>query len=96
MRICILIPIYGILSFIAIVAPVSFAYINPWIDVFQAVALGDFFLLMCEFITPNERHRDLFFSALEIPQKKKNKAAVDGLTWYRVGGSLDSRFENLY
>ncbi|KAJ9148694.1 hypothetical protein NKR23_g5001 [Pleurostoma richardsiae] len=83
MRICVIIPIYAIFSFISIVVPAAYAYLEPWIDLFQAIALGDFFLLMSEFVTPTDRHRDLFFSALEIPQKKRGQSTLDGLAWYR-------------
>lgn len=84
MRICALIPMYSFFAFISIVAPVSYAYIAPWIDVVQAIALGDFFLLMLEFISPNETRRDMFFSALVVKQKKAGKETIDGMTWYRV------------
>ena len=84
MRICVLIPIYSLCAFISIVAPVAYAYIAPWIDVVQAVALGDFFLLMLEFVTPDQSRRDMFFSGLVITQKKAGKEPIDGVTWYKV------------
>ncbi len=79
-----MIPIYGIISFITIAFPNSYIYLNPWIDVFQSIALGSFFLLLCEFVSPSSQYRDVFFAALEVPQGKKGKQ-IGGLEWYRVG-----------
>ncbi|KAF3770465.1 hypothetical protein M406DRAFT_247007 [Cryphonectria parasitica EP155] len=88
MRICLLIPVYGILCFLSVVAPEAYVYLHPWTDLAQAVALGNFFLLLCELVSPNGNERDTFFAALKVPAKKKRRnggasSAQDGLTWYR-------------
>jgi hypothetical protein len=75
------------LSFISIWAPKSFVYVFPWLDLVQSVALGAFFLLMCEFVSPSEEQRDVFFAAFVVSKKdqKGNKGPQHGLQWYRVG-----------
>lgn len=88
MRICITIPIYGILCFISVAAPETYVYLHPWTDLAQAFALGNFFLLMCELVSPNKEQRDTFFAALKVPQKKSRRghsqSPQNGLAWYRV------------
>jgi len=82
LKIACLIPFYSIFSFLAICFPPAFVYLIPWIAVFQAVALGSFFLLLCEFISPSPAQRDVFFAALQVPNEKGTAGAA-GLTWYR-------------
>jgi hypothetical protein len=89
LKICALIPIYGIVSFITIAFPNSYIYLDSWIEVFQAIALGSFFLLLCEFVSPSSQSRDVFFAGLEVPKsrlggRKNGGRPVDGLEWYRV------------
>jgi Organic solute transporter Ostalpha len=84
MRIAGLIPLYSIFSFLSICFPDAFVYLAPWIDLFQAIALGSFFLLMCEFVSPSSEQRDIFFAALVVPGKKGATAAEHGIPWYRV------------
>ncbi|KAK4944418.1 hypothetical protein LTR10_016092 [Elasticomyces elasticus] len=86
LKICALIPIYSILSFLSIAFPNSYIYLDPWIDFFQGIALGSFFLLLCEFVSPSASSRDVFFAALQIPKSRMSrggKQPVDGLEWYR-------------
>lgn len=49
----------------------------------QSFALGNFFLLLLEFISPHDNQRDFFFSALQVPSRKSGKAPKDGIKWYR-------------
>lgn len=88
MRICLLIPIYGILDLISVAFPQTYVYLHSWTDLAQAAALGNFFLLMCQLISPSDDERDTFFAALQVPQKKSKRGAskgpVDGLSWYKV------------
>jgi hypothetical protein len=84
MKIACLIPAYATFSFIAVCAPTSAVYLSPWLDVFQSVSLGYFFLLLCEFVSPNREQRDLFFAALHIRDKKAPGQEGGGLKWYRV------------
>ncbi|KEF56161.1 uncharacterized protein A1O9_07742 [Exophiala aquamarina CBS 119918] len=84
LRICSLIPIYSILSLVTIAAPNSFVYLTPWLEFFEAWALGSFFLLLCEFVSPSTQFRDVFFAALEVPQRRRGKVQPqDGLEWFR-------------
>ena len=95
MKICILIPCYSVLSWIGIAWPNTYVYLLPWIEFFQAFAVGSFFLLLCEFVSPSSQWRDVFFAALEMPAKKKGKKAgqkVDGLEFYRVSCCLHQVF----
>ncbi|ROV91206.1 hypothetical protein VMCG_09374 [Cytospora schulzeri] len=83
LRICMLIPVVAVVQFIGQVEPATYFYLTPWADVMQAFALGNFFLLLLEFISPHHTQREFFFSGLQVPQKKQGKAPKDGLTWYR-------------
>ncbi|RVX67899.1 hypothetical protein B0A52_08504 [Exophiala mesophila] len=84
LKICALIPIEAFLNFISIVEPNAYVYLDPWIDVFQAWALGSFFLLMCEFVSPSAQFRDVFFAAFKVPQRRRNRdPGLGGLEWYR-------------
>ncbi|KAK5053934.1 hypothetical protein LTR84_001896 [Exophiala bonariae] len=84
LKICSLIPIYSIISFVTIAEPNSFVYLDPWLELFQAWALGNFFLLLCEFVSPSTQYRDVFFAALEVPKSRRTKGqSQDGLEWYR-------------
>lgn len=87
MKISGLLPMYSILSWLCLAFPKQASSIDPWIDVFEAFALGAFFLLLCEFISSDSRTElDLFFSAFQLPQKK-GKKQVGGLPWFRVSMS---------
>ncbi|RAL13081.1 OSTA/TMEM184 family protein, partial [Aspergillus homomorphus CBS 101889] len=82
MRICTLLPLYSVLSFIAICAPEAHVYIDPWLDLFQAVALGIFYLLMLELLAPSSSRKDMFFAPLAIaPSGTESPAESPG--WYR-------------
>ncbi|KAI1629515.1 organic solute transporter Ostalpha-domain-containing protein [Exophiala viscosa] len=86
LKICALIPIYSILSFLSIAFPNTYIYLDPWIEFFQGIALGSFFLLLCEFVSPSASSRDVFFAALQVPKSRLSrggKQPVDGLEWYR-------------
>ena len=85
LKICLLIPFYSITSFLSICFPDIYIYINVWFSYFEAIALATFFLLMCEFISETNSERELFFSALEI-QEKKGRVTIGygSVVWYRV------------
>lgn len=83
LRICLLIPVNSAIQFVAQVVPAAYFYIIPWADMMQSLALGNFFLLLLEFVSPHDNQRDFFFSGLQIPNKKSGKAPKDGLKWYR-------------
>lgn len=83
LRICVLIPISATIHFIGQAVPSSYFYLIPWADIMQALALGNFFLLLLEFISPLGDQRDFFFSGLEVPARRKGRATRDGTKWYR-------------
>ncbi|KIX08155.1 uncharacterized protein Z518_02811 [Rhinocladiella mackenziei CBS 650.93] len=85
LKICAIIPLEAIFSWIGIAAPNSHIYVEGFVDFFQAIGLSSFFLLLCEFVSPSSEFRDVFFAALEIPKsrRKKDGKKVDGLSWYR-------------
>ncbi|KAJ5190997.1 uncharacterized protein N7498_009982 [Penicillium cinerascens] len=83
MKICMLLPLYTITSFVSVCFPKADVYLEPWLEVFQAIALASFFLLLCEFIaSDNQTEVDVFFAAFEAP-KKKNGERMHGLEWFR-------------
>jgi Organic solute transporter Ostalpha len=84
MKITCVVPFYSIVSFLSICFPRAYVYLDPWLDVFQSLALGSFFLLMCEYVSPSEERRDIFFAALKVSDKKAPDEIGDGLAWYRV------------
>ncbi|KAJ5594916.1 uncharacterized protein N7459_001124 [Penicillium hispanicum] len=79
MRICTLLPLYSIFSFLSICFPDADVYLEGWIEVFQGIALYWFLMLLCDFLAPNDRHRVHFFQSLQIPSR--NGQTTDGLTW---------------
>ncbi|KAJ5149524.1 hypothetical protein N7448_001102 [Penicillium atrosanguineum] len=84
MKICMLLPLYSVVSFISIVFPHANIYLEPWLELFQGVALGAFFLLLCEFISSDTQTEvNLFFAAFEVPQTKTGDDPVNGLEWFR-------------
>lgn len=78
MRICCYLPIFSIGCFLEVSFPNAYMYINPWLDCVQAIALCNFFLLMCQFVSPSDSHRELFFAGLKVPQKKKKAGRRGG------------------
>jgi hypothetical protein len=89
MRICTLVPIYSLFSFLAICFPDSYVYLVPWLDLFQSLAMLAFFLLICEFISGNSDERASFFAALRVPKRRGSLEIVDGLLWFRVCGRIE-------
>ncbi|OQU98388.1 hypothetical protein CLAIMM_04183 [Cladophialophora immunda] len=88
LKICLLLPFYSIFSLLGIAFPNAYPYLDPWRDFWEAIALGSFFLLLCEFVSPSPDFRDVFFAAFEVPQSRRAKqkggnARQDGLEWYR-------------
>lgn len=72
MRICSYLPIFAIGCFLEASFPNAYVYIYPWLDVVQAIALCNFFLLMSHFVSPSDDHRELFFAGLKVSQKRKH------------------------
>ncbi|CZR59964.1 uncharacterized protein PAC_09859 [Phialocephala subalpina] len=83
MKVGLLIPFYSILCFLSVCFPKAHVDIAPWLDVVQSLALGSFFLLMCEFVSENPSQREVFFAAFAVPSKKSPGEKGGGLVWYR-------------
>ncbi|RAK77554.1 OSTA/TMEM184 family protein [Aspergillus fijiensis CBS 313.89] len=82
MRISTLLPLYSIFSLLGICFPEVYVYLEPWLDVFQSVALGIFYLLMLEFLAPSISRENMFFAPLAIPPSGSESPA-ESLSWYR-------------
>jgi Organic solute transporter Ostalpha len=90
-RIAHLIPAYSLISWFCIFFPQAYYYLNPWLELVQSICMATFFLLLLEFISPNEDQRSLFFAGIEIKDKKDKKAPSGrhydspekNLMWYR-------------
>jgi hypothetical protein len=83
LKICAVIPVYSLFSFLSVCFPKAAVSVDPWQAFYESLALGYFFLLLNEWISPSDSQRDLFFSALRVPQKN-DAPPLDGLEWYRV------------
>lgn len=84
LRISLIIPSWAIISFLSIAFPAAEVYLHPWLEFVQAICLGTFFLLLCEFVSPSAQHRDVFFAALTVKDKKSPTGTQDGLQWFQV------------
>lgn len=94
MRIVNLLPAYSVLSFVSICFPNAYAYLEPWCEVFQGIALYSFQMLLIDFLAPNDRQRTYFFSSLSIPRAFKKGQYRDGLSFLKVGEVRMSWSEN--
>jgi hypothetical protein len=84
MKICLLLPLYSITSFLAICFPTAAVSLTPWMEVYQGLALGLFFLLLCAFIArENEEGVGGFFETFD-PPKKRGKPGISGVEWFGV------------
>ncbi|KAH8129881.1 hypothetical protein FP744_10006883 [Trichoderma asperellum] len=84
MRISLLVPFYSLFCFLSICFPSADVYLEPWLEVFQANSLCAFFLLMCDFISPDSEKRNDFFAQITILDKKSPQAGKAGrLSWFR-------------
>ena len=91
-----LVPAFSLYSFFCVVFAQAQVSLLPWQELVQALALGNFFLLMLELISPHEDQRSLFFAGIDLPgigeafgvggknkKPKKPKKPIDALAWYR-------------
>ncbi|KAF7562253.1 hypothetical protein G7046_g1881 [Stylonectria norvegica] len=74
MKIGTLITMYSTICFLSVCFPKAEVYIKVWLDLVEAFALGSFFLLLCEYISPNHEQRYVFFAAKRI----------DGVQWFKT------------
>jgi hypothetical protein len=59
--------------------------ISQWFNYFEGVALATLFLLICEYISPRQTERELFFAALKIEQRKGPMLTGNAsIAWYQV------------
>src|ERR1700753_3903505 len=83
MKICLLLPLYSIISILSLVYAEVDVYLHPWLNVVES-----FFLLLLEYISESRAERDVFFAALVIVDKKAQRKGQSsqkgGLPWYRV------------
>ncbi|ETS75599.1 hypothetical protein PFICI_12543 [Pestalotiopsis fici W106-1] len=84
LRICLFIPIYAIGSFIEICAPAAYIYLRPWLNTAQAVALANFFLLVCRFLSSEtDDRREVFLAPMQAMRAKSTKGAVKAANGYQ-------------
>ncbi|KAK1709502.1 organic solute transporter Ostalpha-domain-containing protein [Colletotrichum lupini] len=83
LRISLIIPFWSIISFLSICFPTAEVYLHPWLEFVQSICLATFFLLLCEFVSPSEQHRDVFFAGMTVKNKKAANGEENGLEWYR-------------
>ncbi|KAK7734842.1 hypothetical protein SLS63_004262 [Diaporthe eres] len=67
LRISALLPVTSTIMLVGILVPKSYFYIHPWADVMQALALGNFFLLMLEFVSPHNHELAVVTDITQIP-----------------------------
>ncbi|KAJ5759507.1 hypothetical protein N7520_006663 [Penicillium odoratum] len=84
MRIVHMLPAFSVLSYLAIVFPNSYVYLEGWTEVFQAVALYAFHMLLIDFVSPTERKRDEFFGKLKVKKIFRRNQYRDGISWLKL------------
>ncbi|OAA53124.1 hypothetical protein ISF_08965 [Cordyceps fumosorosea ARSEF 2679] len=83
MRVISLVPLYAIVNFLCICFPQAQVYLDPILELIQALCLASYFMLLCEYISPHNEGRDGFFSQIEIKDKKAEGGVVqDGVKWF--------------
>lgn len=70
LRICCYLPVLAVGLCLEAAFPDAYVYLTPWLDFFQAVALANFFLLMCQYVSPSDAQRDAFFAVFQVPARK--------------------------
>lgn len=88
MRIINMLPAFSVLSFISICWPNSYVYMEGWTEVFQAMALYSFHMLLIDFLGPTERLRDEFFGNLRVKKAFKKGQYREGLSWLKVSSKV--------
>ncbi|PYH90706.1 hypothetical protein BO71DRAFT_401974 [Aspergillus ellipticus CBS 707.79] len=82
MRISILVPIYGIFSFLAVCFPSDYVEFTAWPDPFEGIALFSFFLLLCEFLASDDEQRMQIIASQQVKKLCKS-TPVNGFTWFK-------------
>ncbi|KAJ6008472.1 hypothetical protein N7540_012448 [Penicillium herquei] len=84
MRIVHMLPAFSITSLFAIIFPNSYVYLEGWTEVFQAIALYSFHMLLIDFLAPSEKQRDVFFENLKVKKSFKKGQYREGLSWLKL------------
>lgn len=84
MRIIHMLPSYTIISFWAICYPGAYVYLDGWVEVFQAIALFAFFMLLLEFLAPTDEEKFTFFGSLKIKKVLKKGKYREGVSFLKV------------
>lgn len=84
MRIGTLITMYSLICFLSVCFPKSEVYIHPWLDLVEGFALGSFFLLLCDCVSPHHDQREVFFAT----------AKIGGVNWFRASNSRKNYTES--
>lgn len=91
MRVISLVPLYAIVNLLCICFPQAQVYLDPILELIQALCLASYFMLLCEYISPHDEGRDGFFSQIEIKDKKAEGGVVqDGVKWFAVSYCLET------
>jgi hypothetical protein len=58
-----MVPVFSLVSFLSVAFYDTAIYIKPVEDLYEAIALASFFLLLCEFVQENEDDRQAFLAS---------------------------------
>lgn len=84
MRIVNMLPSYTLVAYASLAKPNSFIYLSEWVEVFQAIALYAFLMLLIDFLAPSDEERISFFASLRIRKTFKKGKYREGLSWLKV------------
>jgi hypothetical protein len=84
MRIINMLPSYSMVSFACILWPKAYVYLSGWVEVFQAIALYAFLMLLIDFLAPSDEERISFFASLRVKKTFKKDKYREGLSWLKV------------
>ncbi|KAJ5720452.1 uncharacterized protein N7483_008386 [Penicillium malachiteum] len=84
MRIVHMLPAFSLTSLFAIIFPNSYVYLEGWTEVFQAIALYSFHMLLIDFLAPSEKQRDIFFENFKVKKSFKKGQYREGLSWLKL------------
>lgn len=87
MRIINMLPSYSGVSYAALAWPNVSVYLSGWVEVFQAVALYAFLMLLIDFLAPSDEERISFFASLRVKKTFKKGKYREGLSWLKVSGN---------
>ncbi|KAM5357182.1 hypothetical protein ACJZ2D_016533 [Fusarium nematophilum] len=73
MRISTLITMYSLISFLSVYFPTAEVYIDPWLSLVEGLAFCSFFLLLCDYVSPNDDQREIFVAT-----------KIGGVKWFRI------------